>query len=196
MTARFLKHAHLLGSVPLLGVNSSKSSSFGHFCIADRQNLNVILDRVERDDDYSLPLIAPGASVERLALAGTCFERGAGVSPESGRNKQYIVEIRGQREEQRSSGIWIGPPAGLTGSLRSAGGVVLPITDRRFQYLVREPCIRPAEKWRFLSGIMGSNEEIRVLSKMRSGILHIDGQHIIGRLFLVMNCLSDPATMI
>ena len=43
----FLDASHFVQNVPLLGVNSSRSSSFGHFCLANDGNLSKILDEIE-----------------------------------------------------------------------------------------------------------------------------------------------------
>src|SRR6185436_3893799 len=43
------------------------------------------------------------------------------------------------KEDQRSSGIWIGPAAGSTAAQRSSGGKILPLTSKHIQYVVREP---------------------------------------------------------
>src|SRR5205814_102880 len=52
---------------------------------------------------------------------------------------RYIVEHRGVVEEQKSSGMWIGPAAGSTAAQHSAGGKVLPLTSADLQMVVREP---------------------------------------------------------
>src|SRR6202044_3416558 len=39
----FLDASHYLEGVPILGVNSATSSSFGHFCIANKNNVASVL---------------------------------------------------------------------------------------------------------------------------------------------------------
>jgi NAD+ kinase len=91
---------------------------------------------------------------------------------------RYFITVGEQREEQRSSGIWIGTPGGSTGSLRSAGAPVLKITETRFEFVVREACMRPGENWRLLQGVLDVDQSIEVTSQMRTGSLCVDGPHI------------------
>ncbi len=53
--------------------------------------------------------------------------------------------------------------------MRSAGGTVLPINDQRYQFIVREACMRPNEKWQLTRGILERNEEMRFVSQTRTG---------------------------
>ncbi|MBX9671278.1 MAG: NAD(+)/NADH kinase [Candidatus Obscuribacterales bacterium] len=174
----FLDASHFLEGIPLLGVNSSKSSSFGHFCLANQSNFGEIIDRIQSEE------LAP-SDILRLEL-----ELNGKVLPERPLNEillahnhpaatsRYLLEIDGIREEQRSSGLWIGTPAGSTGSLRSAGGSVQQITEATFQYVVREPCVRPGEADKLLRGYLRKDQTIDIVSQMRTGAMYIDGQHI------------------
>ena len=174
----FLDASHFVEQTPVLGVNSSRSSSFGHFCLASDMTLTQVLDQIESSElklkqMLRLELWLNGSPLPELVLNEVLI---AHSNPAA--TSRYIIEIDGIREEQRSSGIWVGTPAGSTGSLRSAGGTVLPITDKCYQYIVREPCIRPGESWQLLKRKLAPAEEIQIVSQMRTGTLHIDGQHI------------------
>jgi NAD+ kinase len=174
----FLDASHYVHDIPLLGVNSSKSSSFGHYCLANRSNIAQILDEIESGQRepsrlLRLELELNGSLLPELVLNEVliCHSNPAATS-------RYFIEIDGYREEQRSSGIWAGPPGGSTGSLRAADGVVLPITELQWQYIVREPCPRPHEKWKLTKGLLPRQQELKVSSEMRTGSLYIDGPHI------------------
>ncbi len=174
----FLDASHYLKDTPMLGINSSRSSSFGHFCMANISNLASVLDHIGSDAVspsrlLRLELELNGSVLPELVLNEVlvCHSNPAGTS-------RYFIEEGGKREEQRSSGIWIGPPAGSTGAIRAAGGKVLPITAGQFQYIVREPCPRPTEQWELLKGILQRDQEIAIVSQMRTGSLFLDGQHI------------------
>lgn len=73
--------------------------------------------------------------------------------------------------------MYISPPSGSTAVNRSAGGKILPITQRQFQYLVREPGMRPDETWKLLGGILSPRSEVRVISQMTDGRLYVDGKY-------------------
>jgi NAD+ kinase len=174
----FLDASHSLDTVPVLGINSSTSSSFGHFCLATELNLEAVLDKIEADEIeprkvLRLELTLNGSVLPELVLNEVLI---AHSNPAA--TSRYLVELNGAKEEQRSSGAWVGTPSGSTGSLRSAGGAVLPILARQFQYIVREACIRPGEEIVHKRGLLSDSDEILFVSQMRTGIVLIDGQHI------------------
>lgn len=178
----FLDASHHTLTVPILGVNSATSSSFGHFCIANEKNFTQTLDDIEAGKLTAKPilrleLVLNGQPISQQVLneALICHSNPAGTS-------RYFIELAKNKEEQRSSGILVGPPAGSTGFLKAAGGVVLPITDRSFQYVVREPCPRPNENWHLTKGIVTNlTEEIKIVSETRTAAIFIDGAHIVYR---------------
>lgn len=174
----FLDASHHLESIPLLGVNSSSSSSFGHFCLANERTIASILDEIEEGLRQPYPLLRLEIIKNGKLLPELILNEVLVAHSNPAATSRYFIETRGLKEEQRSSGIWIGTAPGSTGSLRSAGCPVLPITDTRFQFMVREPCMRPGEHWQLLRGILERNEKIRLISQMRTGTLFLDGQHI------------------
>lgn len=174
----FLDASHFLDHVPLLGVNSSRSSSFGHFCLGNESNFGQVLDEIESgkrqpEQLLRLELILNGSILPELVLNEVLI---AHSSPAG--TSRYFLKVADKREEHRSSGIWIGPPAGSTGAIRAAGGKVLPITDRHYQYVVREPWCRPGERFKLKNGLLSADQEMIVASQMRTGAIYLDGQHI------------------
>lgn len=174
----FLEASHFVESVPLLGINSSQSTSLGHFCLANEGNFCEVLDRIVSDtvkpiSVLRLELELNGSILPELVMNETliCHSNPAATS-------RYFLDLGDASEEQRSGGIWVGTPAGSTGALKSAGGPVMPILERRYQYVVREPGPRPSECWKLLRGIIPEDAELRIMSLMRTGVLYIDGQHI------------------
>lgn len=174
----FLDASHHLNGVRLLGVNSSRSSSFGHFCLANEDNFAQILSDIQNDklaphDLMRLQVKRNGRVLPEPVLNEVliCHENPAGTS-------RYFINLAGITEEQRSSGVWIGPPSGSTGVLKAAGGKVQGICDRQFQFIVREPGERPAESWKLIKGLVNEGQEIKLTSQMRTGVIYIDGSHI------------------
>ncbi len=53
----FLDASHHVNSLPLLGINSSRSSSFGHFCLASLKNIEKVLDDIENDNIKTIKLL-------------------------------------------------------------------------------------------------------------------------------------------
>jgi len=174
----FLDASHHVVDIPLLGINSSSSSSFGHFCLATERNLSKVLDQIEGDEILPERLLRLELSINGSDLPELVLNEVLVAHSNPAATSRYFITLRAEREEQRSSGLWIGTPSGSTGSLRSAGMTVLPITDHRYEFIVREPCMRPGVKWQLLKGILNGDDQIEIVSQMRTGTLYIDGQHI------------------
>jgi NAD+ kinase len=174
----FLDASHFLDDIPILGVNSSSSSSFGHFCLSNADNFGAALDRIMTGDLEPLAILRLELTLNGTPVAERPLNEVLLAHNHPAATSRYYIEIDGFKEEQRSSGMWIATAAGSTGSLRSAGGVVKDITDPTFQYIVREPYVRPHETFKFMHGVLGRDKTIEVVSQMRTGTLYIDGQHI------------------
>ena len=134
-----LATSHRIGAQPLLGVNSSPAHSVGYFCAGHSGNLHSLIPRALDGSLRRLSLTRMKVTVnDRLRSARVLNEvlfthrTPAAVS-------RYILEFEGQREEQRSSGFWIGTAAGSTGAIRSAGGRVLSLASSKLELVVREP---------------------------------------------------------
>ena len=74
-----------------------------------------------------------------------------------------------------SSGVWVGPAAGSTAAIRSAGGKVLPIGSQKIQFVVREPYRGVANKYRLVKGLVGPGDDLRITSRMTKGRIFLDG---------------------
>jgi NAD+ kinase len=80
-------------------------------------------------------------------------------------------------EEQRSSGLWVGPPAGSTAAQRSAGGRVIPLRSKVLQFVVREAYVRDGRRSRLVRGLVRDGGELVIESKMMDARLFLDGIH-------------------
>jgi NAD+ kinase len=176
----FLDVSHHVLSTPVLGVNSATSSSFGHYCLCNENNLAPTLSAIISGQLEPKRLLRLEVSINGLVLPELILNEVLLCHPNPAGTSRYFIEIGDIKEEHRSSGLWIGPPSGSTGALRAAGAEVLPIVSpsRKYQYVVREPWSRPGQKWSLLKGQVDENIEIHVLSGMRLGCLYIDGPHI------------------
>lgn len=175
----FLDASHSLDKVPLLGVNSSRSSSFGHFCISNLDNFASYMDKIIDGSFKFEPIlrlklelngeVLPQRSLNEILIAHT--------SPAA--TSRYFIELDKISEEHRSSGVLIGSPAGSTGTLRSAGAKVQQINAREYQFLVREPNERPSDDWQLKSGLVAKEKTLTFTSQMRTGAIFVDGPHIV-----------------
>ncbi len=173
----FLHSARECSNIPILGVNSAKPSSLGHFCLADGDTFGEVLDGIISGKRRwyrlaRLQLVLNGevlpvpvlneVLVHDLSPAGTC---------------RYILSVDDCTEVQSSSGIYVSTASGSTAVNRSAGGRILPITQRQFQYLVREPGMRPGQDWQLRCGALSPHAELKVVSQMSEGRIYVDGKY-------------------
>ncbi len=177
----FIAASHHLREVPLLGVNSAPRESVGFFCAATARDLKLCLERIRRDE-LSRTLLSrlsvevAGKPVAIPALNDVLYShlQPAGMA-------RYLLTVPGGREEQKSSGIWIAAPAGSGGGAGSAGGRQLPITARKYQFVVREPYREPGRRYGLLKGVLGPEDVLEIECHIGQGRIFIDGPHVARR---------------
>jgi NAD+ kinase len=166
----------LAGDIPILGINSAPSSSVGFFC-------GLLPDDCEKGIPRALSGGLPSVELSRMEVrldgrvvskrvlndALYCHKSPAATS-------RYVVEIGSDSEDHKSSGFWIGPPAGSTAAQRSAGGKILPLSSRELQFVVREP-YGYTGKLRFSRLLVPDGMNLVAHSKMPDGKLFLDGPH-------------------
>lgn len=170
-----LAASHNVDDVPILGVNSAPKYSIGFFCAATRKDFRNHLERALSGKLRKVSLCRMAVSVNgrmrsKRVLNDTlyCHDSPAATS-------RYILQIGKRTEEQRSSGIWIGPPAGSTAAQRSAGGRILPLASRQLQLVVREPYTPRGKKNALARALIKPPERVLIRSKMDDSSLFIDG---------------------
>lgn len=174
--------SHSVGpNTPMLAINTAPRSSVGYFCAADASNLgDVLRDAIAgglRETRLTrMRVVIDGNAASERVLNDVLF---SAASPAA--TTRCIVTFRGREENQKSSGIWVGPAAGSTAAQRSAGGVVLPIASKRIQYVVREPYHDGKRAYRLVRGTFGPNEFLEIRSKTPDGFVWIDGPHRVHR---------------
>lgn len=173
-----LRTAHRLKKIPILGVNSTPSQSVGALCGVTAKNFSdkikkifkgkiepVLISRLQvKVNSHFLPILA----VNEILYAH--------VSPAG--MSRYVLKIGRKKEEQKSSGIWVATPAGSTAAIRAAGGKVLPLTSKKYEFLVREPYVQKNKKFKMTHGILKSNQAVTIINKTKSASLFMDGMKI------------------
>lgn len=175
----FLEAARNANTQVLLGVNSAPGTSVGKLCVATRKNFERIIRRiiagknVRLDSWQRLRLKFYGLSrpIDCLNDVLICHQNPAAVS-------RYYLSIGNIKEEQRSSGLWVAAPAGSSGAIRSAGGKILNITEKKFQYMPRELYRGVNPPYRFKGGVLAGGQTIKVASLMHDGNVFVDGTHV------------------
>lgn len=168
----FLTAARAVRGEPTLGLNSSPSTSVGHYCGATLATVRASVEAILAGTSEPRRLTRietriDGAPLPWLALNDALF---ANTSPAL--STRYALELDGEVELQLSSGIWIATASGSTAAIRSAGGEVMSPDDRRLQYLVREPC-SDAERGPHRQRGFGS--AIAILSRNDRNGIFLDG---------------------
>jgi NAD+ kinase len=179
-----LAASHGVGpGVPLLGVNSAPEHSVGFFCGATKGQVRTAVTAALEGN-----LGETGLTRMRVELNGRVFSDRVlnealfcHISPAA--TSRYILRLveNGEtlaQEEQKSSGIWVGPAAGSTAAQRSAGGQTLPLTSAKLQYVVREPYTPHGEVLSMTRGLVDEAQSLTVKSKMRRACVFLDGDHI------------------
>jgi NAD+ kinase len=170
-----LAASHNVDDVPILGVNSAPQYSVGFFCAATRSDFRQHLEAALTGKARKVTLCRMAVSLNgrmrsKRVLNDTlyCHDSPAATS-------RYILKIGKRTEEQRSSGIWIGPPAGSTAAQRSAGGRVLPLASRQLQLVVREPYTPRGKKNALARALIKPSQRVLIRSKMDDSSLFVDG---------------------
>jgi len=171
-----LAASHNVGGVAILGVNSAPSHSVGFFCAARRSDFASHLELALEGKLASLRLTRMTVSLNGRMRSKRVLNEALYSHTSPAATSRYILHVGQKKEEQRSSGIWIGPAAGSTAAQHSAGGKVMPLGSSKLQLVVREP-YSPYGKYKLLSLVVGKAREIMVQSKMDDASLFLDGPH-------------------
>jgi NAD+ kinase len=168
-------------NLPILAINSAPRDSVGHFCAGTKGEVRSLLEaalagKLRETRLTRMEVELDGEILSKRVLNDALF---CHASPAA--TTRYVLrhERDGvvEEEEQKSSGVWVGPAAGSTAAQLSAGGRVLPLGSQRLQYVVREPYVPPEGRFRMTRGLVGPGEQLTIWSKVRDGRVFMDGPH-------------------
>jgi NAD+ kinase len=172
-----LAASHSVVKTPILGVNSAPKHSVGFFCAARRETFREMLSRALDGRLPSVELTRMSVSVNDRLRTKRVLNEALYCHSSPAATSRYILRIGATREEQRSSGILIGPAAGSTAAQRSAGGRVLSLTSRQLQLVVREPYAPSGKAYRLVKRLLRPREVVEVESKMDDACVFFDGAY-------------------
>jgi len=173
-----LAASHSVGAdVPVLGVNSAPAHSVGFFCAARRQTFRAYLERALAGKLESVTLTRMAVLVSGRQHSSRVLNEALFCHSSAAATSRYELRLGKIKEEQRSSGIWVGPAAGSTAAIRAAGGRVLPLSSRSLQLVVREPYVIFGRRYRLLRAMIKDGERALVTSKMDDAALFLDGPY-------------------
>lgn len=173
----FLEAARSCTHQAILGINSDPEWSVGRFCIANDVTFPEILEVVihKKYKTWSINRLkfqikGRPETVNVLNDVLISHSNPAAMS-------RYFIAINRQKEEQRSSGVWVSTAAGSTGAIRSANGKILPFFSDRWQYMPRE-LYGHYRNSSFQGGVLSSKQKLNLTSLMTKGVAYIDGCHL------------------
>jgi NAD+ kinase len=170
-----LAASHNVDNVPILGVNSAPKSSVGFFCAATRRDFRKSLEAALAGKLRTVALARMAVTVNGRMRSKRVLNEALYCHDSPAATSRYLLHVGKRTEDQRSSGIWIGPPAGSTAAQRSAGGRVLPLASRQLQLVVREPYTPRGKKNALALAIIKPRQRVTIISKMDDSSLFLDG---------------------
>jgi NAD+ kinase len=179
-----LAASHQVGpDVPLLGVNSAPDHSVGFFCGAKKGNALAALDAALSGNLAGTVLTRMRVDLNDRCLHARVLNEALFCHGSPAATSRYILRVHAQgrteEEEQRSSGMWIGPAAGSTAAQRSAGGRILPLGSKEIQFVVREPYTPVGVPLHLALGTVDESGWLELRNKMRESKIFLDGHHIV-----------------
>lgn len=172
-----LAASHAIGDTPILAINSAPDYSVGFFCGGQLGAVRETLRRALAGELPIAKLTRMKVEKDNVLLTTRVLNEVLVCSASPAATTRYILEHRGSVEEQKSSGIWIGPAAGSTAAQRSAGGRVLPLASEKLQFVVREPYTPAGQVLRLPRGVVSPGESLSIRVKMSDGRVFVDGPH-------------------
>lgn len=177
----FLRASHCVesaadhSSVPMLGVNSAPRSSVGFFCAATADGFAAVLAVILAGACRSRPLWRMRVHLNGKAIADAALNDVLVAHRVPAETTRYTLHVGERSQRQKSSGLWVATAAGSTGAIRSAGGDVMPLDDRRVQFRVRE--LFPLSIGEQVPLVGGISDQIQIVSDTVDGMLYLDGAH-------------------
>lgn len=170
--------SHLTGSdCPVVAINTAPKNSVGYFCASTRDQVedtlaDALAGRLPTTRLVRMSVALDGERVSNRVLNDILFCHACPAA-----TTRFAMQLGDQEYAYKCSGIWVGPPAGSTAALQSAGGRAMPSGSRRLQFVVREAYYPPDERPVPGRGFVGPDQTLRLTNWIREGRLFIDGHH-------------------
>jgi NAD+ kinase len=180
-----LAASHQIGAGgKLLGVNSAPDHSVGFFCGAKKGSVAKTIARALAGELAETELTRMRVDLNGKCIHARVLNEALFCHASPAATSRYILRVTGAdgstgEEDQRSSGLWVGPAAGSTAAQRSAGGKILPLESERIQYVVREPYTPAGGHFRYAMGLIESGGKLALHSKMREAKVFLDGHRLV-----------------
>ena len=165
----------LVTAAPFLTVNSDPERSVGHFTRFTAATVAAGVDAWRRGVAQHEPLhrlaISVGETTYRILNDVLFSHSNPAVLA------RYVLECDGQREFQRSSGVWISTAHGSTGAIHSAGVEPVPGHLPALLFKVREPFLA-REQVTLLEGTQLPPRGLILIPALPGMALYLDGPNL------------------
>mgnify|MGYP000266772543 CR=1 FL=1 len=162
-------------AAPFLAINSDPERSIGHFTRATAITAAGILaawqaGRAVLEPIHRLRVSVAGA---HWTMLNDCLITNTNPAAMS----RYVLDQDGEREHQRSSGVWVATASGSTAAINSAGVAPVPADHPALLFKVREPF---HGRWpiTLLEGRQLPPRSLRLAPAVPGMALYIDGPNI------------------
>lgn len=172
-----LAASHLVGSAPVVGINSRPGKSVGYFCKASMDDFPAVLEGVFSDQFQPASLMRMDVLVngERMRPPALNDVLYAAVNPAS--TTVNLLSFDEHEEVQKSAGIWVSTPAGSTGGIASGGGEPMDVGSCQMQLLVREPY--RAKNLEYKLDHLFFGEGCKITNLTPEAAVYVDGARIV-----------------
>jgi NAD+ kinase len=170
--------SHLISAdTPIVAINTAPRDSVGYFCAGTRRELRPVLSAALSGKLPVTPLARMQVSLDDRVLSSRVLNDALFCHQGPASTSRYNLRFGRLAEEQKSSGVWVGPAAGSSAAQHSAGGEILPIESQNLQFVVREPYDPSGVGYKLQRGLVKAGQALRLDSRMRAGRLYLDGPH-------------------
>lgn len=171
--------SHIVGkNHPIVAINTAPEDSVGYFCAGTSANLEDVLRDAVTMQLKPTELTRMRVDVDGVTKSARVLNDALFCHENPASTSRYLLRHQSKRVEHKSSGVWVGPAAGSTAALRSAGGQVLPAASKLIQFVVREPYSPTGKSVELARGLVKAGASLELVSKMRAGRLYLDGSHL------------------
>lgn len=174
----FLDAARHTIEKPMLGINSDPKRSVGMYCAIDVKQLKKTLKGIMQKNVPQYHISRLQMRINEDVFMPPVLNDCLITSINPAETSRFDLEFGKNKYSYKSSGLWVSTAAGSTGAMRSTGGEVLPLEDEKFMFYVRENYHAPLEKRKPSREILSKKQALKVISKMRQGVIFFDGAHI------------------
>lgn len=177
-----LTTSHQVVHIPLVGIRSS-DASVGYTCAYHHQQIKLFVsDLLQSKIDYRqvsrLQVTVEHLQESRVESSFPILNDALLTSSNPAATSQYSLSINGIVEIQKSSGIWIATSTGSTAAILAAGGQESVLSDKRFQFRVRELYRIKNQDLQLCGHFFDPDKDTFVIEvRNESALVALDGQH-------------------